>query len=235
MGSEMCIRDRREPATSQLLLGVPDGVDDPEVVVANTSDSVSRVSLRLVTAEATFTPADLEEVLVDPASVRRFSITKLLRSEVAEGLLGIVLAPLLHGSWGHLEANTPLVALLLFLVLLGDVRRGLAVTGVIWLVAGLGTWLVASPGTVHVGASGLVFGWLVYLVLRGWFAQRLGQVLLGALLFLAYGGLLWGVLPGQPGISWQGHLFGAVGGLVAARRLATRDERGARSPTPYGS
>ncbi len=119
--------------------------------------------------------------------------------------------------------------------LLGDVRRGLAVTGVIWLVAGLGTWLVASPGTVHVGASGLVFGWLVYLVLRGWFAQRLGQVLLGALLFLAYGGLLWGVLPGQPGISWQGHLFGAVGGLVAARRLATRDERGARSPTPYGS
>ena len=145
-----------------------------------------------------------------------------IRPRSTEGLLGIVLAPLLHGSWGHLEANTPLVALLLFLVLLGDVRRGLAVTGVIWLVAGLGTWLVASPGTVHVGASGLVFGWLVYLVLRGWFAQRLGQVLLGALLFLAYGGLLWGVLPGQPGISWQGHLFGAVGGLVAARRLATR-------------
>ena len=158
-----------------------------------------------------------------------------IRPRSTEGLLGIVLAPLLHGSWGHLEANTPLVALLLFLVLLGDVRRGLAVTGVIWLVAGLGTWLVASPGTVHVGASGLVFGWLVYLVLRGWFAQRLGQVLLGALLFLAYGGLLWGVLPGQPGVSWQGHLFGAVGGLVAARRLATRDERGSRSPTPYGS
>ncbi len=80
---------QREPATSQLLLGVPDGVDEPEVVVANTSDSVSRVSLRLVTAESTFTPADLEEVLVDPSSVRRFSITKLLRSEVAEGLLGI--------------------------------------------------------------------------------------------------------------------------------------------------
>lgn len=158
-----------------------------------------------------------------------------IRPRSTDGLLGIVLAPLLHGSWGHLEANTPLVALLFFLVLLGDVRRGLAVTGVIWLVAGLGTWLVASPGTVHVGASGLVFGWLVYLVLRGWFAQRLGQVLLGALLFLAYGGLLWGVLPGQPGISWQGHLFGAVGGLVAARRLATRDTRGAGSPTSYGS
>lgn len=80
---------QREPATSQLLLGLPDGVDDPEVVVANTSDSASRVSLRLVTAEATFTPTELEEVLVDPASVRRFSITKLLRSDVAEGVLGI--------------------------------------------------------------------------------------------------------------------------------------------------
>ena len=80
---------QREPATSQLLLGLPAGVDDPEVVVANTSDSASRVSLRLVTAEATFTPTELEEVLVDPASVRRFSITKLLRSDVAEGVLGI--------------------------------------------------------------------------------------------------------------------------------------------------
>jgi membrane associated rhomboid family serine protease len=149
-----------------------------------------------------------------------------IRPRSTEGLLGIVVAPLLHGSWGHLEANTPLVALLLFLVLLGDIGRGLAVTAVVWLVAGLGTWLVASPGTVHVGASGLVFGWLVYLVLRGWFAQRLGQVVLGALLFALYGGILWGVLPGQPGISWQGHLFGAVGGLVAARRFAVRDERG---------
>ncbi len=78
-----------EPSTSQLLLGIPGGVTDPEVVVTNTSDSVSRVSLRLVTAESTFAPADLEEVLVDPSSVRRFSITKLLRSEVAEGVLGI--------------------------------------------------------------------------------------------------------------------------------------------------
>lgn len=149
-----------------------------------------------------------------------------IRPRSTEGLLGILLAPLLHGSWGHLEANTPLVALLLFLVLLGDLRRGLGVTAVIWLVAGVGTWLVGGSGTVHVGASGLVFGWLVYLVLRGWFAQRLGQIVLGATLFALYGGILWGVLPGQPGISWQGHLFGAIGGLVAARRFAVRDEHG---------
>ena len=157
-----------------------------------------------------------------------------IRPRSTEGLLGILLAPLLHGSWGHLEANTPLVALLLFLVLLGDVRRGLA-EDLALAAAGLGTWLVAGSGTVHVGASGLVFGWLVHLVLRGWFSQRLGEVLLGALLFLAYGGVLWGVLPGQPGISWQGHLFGAVGGLVSARWLATRDAPRRGSATPYRS
>lgn len=156
-----------------------------------------------------------------------------IRPRSSEGLFGVLFAPLLHGGWGHLKANTPLVLLLMFLTLLGNIGRGLAVTAVIWLVAGIGTWLVAPSDTVHIGASGLVFGWLVFLVLRGWFAQSLGQVLLGALLFLAYGGILWGVLPGQPGISWQGHLFGAVGGLVAARRFASRDDTREAAPTPY--
>lgn len=148
-----------------------------------------------------------------------------VRPRSADGLMGVLLAPLLHGGWNHLEANTPLVLLLLFLVLLGDVARGLAATGVIWLVAGLGTWVLGSPGTVHVGASGLVFGWLLYLVLRGWFARKPGQILVGVVLLVLYGGLLWGVLPGQPGVSWQGHLSGAVGGVVAARSLAVRDAR----------
>jgi membrane associated rhomboid family serine protease len=145
-----------------------------------------------------------------------------IRPRTDEGLVGVLLAPLLHGGWPHLVSNSGLALLLFFLVLVGDVRRGLLATGIVWVVAGLGTWLVAGAGTSHIGASGLVFGWLTYLVLRGFFARRPGQIVLGIVLFLMYGSILWGVLPGQPGISWQGHLFGAVGGVLAARALGER-------------
>jgi membrane associated rhomboid family serine protease len=114
------------------------------------------------------------------------------------------------------------VLLLGFLVLASGLRRGLTATAIIWVIGGLGTWLVAPEHTIHLGASVLVFGWLVYLVLRGFFARRFGEILLGLVLLAGYGSLLWGVLPGQPGISWQGHLFGAIGGAVAARTLRHR-------------
>ncbi|MBD8871184.1 rhomboid family intramembrane serine protease [Nocardioides donggukensis] len=140
-----------------------------------------------------------------------------------EGLLGILFAPLLHAGWGHLVANTVPVAVLGFLILLSGIGHWASVTAMVWVVGGVGTWLVAPPNTVHLGASILIFGWLVYLILRGLFSLRAGQILLGVVLFLLYGGVLWGVLPGQPGISWQGHLFGAVGGALAAWVLTDRD------------
>jgi membrane associated rhomboid family serine protease len=99
------------------------------------------------------------------------------------------------------------------------------VTAVIWVVGGVGVWLVAPAHTVHLGASVLIFGWLVHLMLRGLFTGRLREIALGVLLFLLYGGLLLGVLPGQEGISWQGHLFGAAGGALAAYLLSERDAR----------
>lgn len=148
-----------------------------------------------------------------------------VRPRTDEGLLGVLFAPLLHAGWGHLEANTLPVLVLGFLVLFTGVGRGLAATAVIWLVGGIGVWLVAPAGTVHLGASGLIFGWLVYLMVRGFFTRRAGEIILGLTLFFLYGGLLWGVLPGQPGISWQSHLFGAVGGAIAARLLSERDPR----------
>lgn len=144
-----------------------------------------------------------------------------------EGLSGVLFAPLLHGGWGHLIANSIPLLILGFLLLLSGVRRWLAVTAVVWIVGGLGTWLLGGAGTVHIGASGLVFGWLVYLILRGVFSRRLGQIAIGALVLLFYGGLLWGVLPSQPGVSWQGHLFGAVGGGLAAYWFASGDRRAA--------
>lgn len=89
---------------------------------------------------------------------------------------------------------------------------------------GLGTWLFGSPG-LHLGASGLVFGWMVFLLVRGFFVRSLGQILVAAALFLYWGGMLWGVLPGQPGVSWEGHLFGALGGLLAAWLVARVNSR----------
>ncbi len=143
----------------------------------------------------------------------------------SEGLLGILFAPVLHGGWGHLSANTVPALLLGFLVLVSGIARGLLVTAVIWVVGGVGVWLVAPSNTVHLGASVLIFGWLVYLMIRGIFTRRVGEIILGMVLFFMYGGLLFGVLPGQPGISWQGHLFGAIGGALAAWMVSERTER----------
>ncbi|MDE0777966.1 MAG: rhomboid family intramembrane serine protease [Nocardioides sp.] len=134
----------------------------------------------------------------------------------ADGLWGILFAPVLHGSWTHLEANTVPALVLGFLVLFSGIAKGVEATAVIWVVGGVGVWLVAPTNSIHLGASVLIFGWLVYLMLRGIWTRRVGQIILGIMLFLLYGTLLLGVLPGQPGISWQGHLFGAVGGALAA-------------------
>lgn len=141
----------------------------------------------------------------------------------AYGFDGILFAPLLHAGWWHLFGNTVPLLVLGYLILLSGVARWAAVTTVVWLVAGLGTWLTGAPGSIHLGASVLVFGWLVYLILRGFFTRRVGQVLVGLAVLVLYGGLLWGVLPTQVGVSWQGHLFGAIGGVLAARGFANRD------------
>jgi len=148
-----------------------------------------------------------------------------IRSGNPDGLSGVLFAPLLHAGWGHLVANSLPLLVLGFLLLLSGLRRWLAVTAVVWVIGGLGTWLTGGPGTLHLGASGVVFGWLSYLMVRGLFSRRPGQIALGVLVFLLYGGLLWGVLPSQPGVSWQGHLFGAVGGGLAAYWFASGDRR----------
>lgn len=145
-----------------------------------------------------------------------------IRPGSTDGLSGILFAPLLHGGFGHLISNTVPLLVLGFIVLLSGVSRWLVLTLIVWIVGGAGTWLFGGPGTVHIGASGLVFGWLAYLILRGFFTRHPWQIVVGVVVFLVYGGALWGVLPGQPGISWQGHLFGAVGGGLAAWWLADR-------------
>ena len=92
------------------------------------------------------------------------------------------------------------------------------------LVGGLGTWLIAPGNSVHLGASVLVFGYLGYLLLRGYFERHWLSVLGSVVVFFAFGGALWGILPGQPGISWQMHFFGLLGGILAAKLMAGRPE-----------
>lgn len=139
-----------------------------------------------------------------------------------DGLVGVAAAPMLHFGFDHLVGNTVPVLVLGFLTLATGIARGLLATAIIWVVGGLGVWVFAQPGSVHAGASVLIFGWIVYLIVRGFLNRRSTEILIGVAVFLLYSGALLGVLPGQPGVSWQGHLFGAIGGFLAARLLTTR-------------
>ena len=152
-----------------------------------------------------------------------------VRPREVDGLDGILFAPLLHDGWAHLVGNTLPLLVFGFLILLAGVARWLAVTAIVWVVGGVGTWMTGPMHTLHLGASVLAFGWLVYLLLRGVFSRNASQVALGVILLLMYGSVLYGVLPGQPGISWQGHLFGAVGGAVSAWWLGARDRERQRA------
>ncbi len=140
-----------------------------------------------------------------------------------DGLIGILTAPFVHGSWSHLLANAVPLLIFGFLVMVNGVKQFIAVTVLVWLVSGLGVWLTGASTTTVVGASGIVFGWLAYLVVRGVFTRNVGQILVGLVLLALWGGIFWGVLPGSNGISWQAHLFGALGGVLAAFLTAKAD------------
>jgi membrane associated rhomboid family serine protease len=163
--------------------------------------------------------------LADQLLFRR-SLDRLgIRPRDLESIWGIAIAPFLHGGLGHLIANTaPLIALG-WLVLLRGVGTFLAVSIFVVLLGGLGVWLFGPPNTIHIGASGLIFGLLGYLLARGFFERRLSSILLSVLVGLLYGGALWGLLPGQRGISWQGHLFGFLAGVLVAWLLASSSRR----------
>lgn len=150
-----------------------------------------------------------------------------------DGLDGIVWSPFLHADWQHLFANLVPGVVLGFLLLMA--RRFLLVTAIVWVTSGVGVWLFGPSHTFTVGASGVIFGWLAYLLVRGLFNRNVWQILIGVVLFLLYGSVLWGVLPTDGPVSWQGHLFGAVGGLLAAWMLSDRDRRRRKGPAVAGT
>lgn len=137
------------------------------------------------------------------------------------GLRGILFAPFLHGNFPHLIANTIPFLTLGWFIMLQETKDFLLVTAIAAIVSGLGVWLFGSPG-LHIGASGVIFGYLGFLLLRGYFERSFAAIFFSVVVAFFYGSLIAGVLPGQVGISWEGHLFGFIGGVLAAKLMARR-------------
>ena len=135
-----------------------------------------------------------------------------------DGLIGILVAPFLHANLNHLVANTVPFLLFGWLVMLRDRRHFAVVTLLAMLGSGLLSWTLGAPNSIHIGASGVVFGYFGFLLLAGWYARSAGSIAISLLVGVLWGGTVLGVLPGTPGISWQGHLGGFIGGVLAARR-----------------
>jgi len=134
------------------------------------------------------------------------------------GLTGIVMAPFLHANLQHLIANTIPFVILGAMILLRGTQTFLRVTIISALIAGFGTWLFGLPGTMHIGASGVVFGFFGYLLFRGVYDRRVSSILIAIVVAVLYGGSLLMSLVPAAGISWSGHVFGFIGGITAARR-----------------
>jgi membrane associated rhomboid family serine protease len=137
------------------------------------------------------------------------------------GLRGILFAPWLHGGFPHLIANTIPFVTLGWFVMLKETSDFWIVTAITMVVGGLGVWLLGAPA-IHIGASGLIFGYLGFLLLRGYFERSFVAIALSVIVGVLYGGIIWGVLPSSPGVSWESHLFGFIGGAIAARLLSSK-------------
>ncbi len=165
-----------------------------------------------------------------------------IRPLETDGLWGIIFAPVLHANWQHLMANTIPLLVLGFLMTLAGLSRFVWATAIVWILGGFGTWLIGNIGsncgqTDHIGASGLIFGWLAFLLVFGIFVRRFTDIIIGLVVLFIYGGILLGAMPVLGtcgGVSWQGHLCGAIAGVVAAYLLSA-PERKARASRKAGT
>lgn len=139
----------------------------------------------------------------------------------AIGLRGILLAPFLHSGFPHLISNTVPFLMLGWFVMLRGIGEFFAVSAIVTLASGMGVWLFGSSG-LHIGASGVIFGYFGFVLSRAYFERSALSIALSLAVGLLYGGMVWGVLPSRIGISWEGHLFGFIGGILAARFLSRR-------------
>lgn len=155
-----------------------------------------------------------------------------IRPRQVTGLWGILFMPLLHGGLGHLLANTIPFVVLGWLVMLRRLTDFTTVTLITMVITGAGLWLLGASQAIYIGASSLVFGYFGFLLLRGYFERSLFSILIAILVAIFYGGMLWGLFPQRPGISWEAHLLGFFGGVLAARFLSTRRLRSTNRRQP---
>lgn len=137
------------------------------------------------------------------------------------GLIGIPLSPFLHGSVAHLTLNTVPLLVLGGLVSLRGPRVFLQSSVFIVFMGGALLWLLGRNAS-HIGASVLIFGYFGYLIARAWYDRKIGSFAIAIITILLYGGMAWGVLPSAGRVSWEGHLFGLIAGVAAARIMTNR-------------
>ena len=135
------------------------------------------------------------------------------------GLKGIILGPFVHGSLQHYFSNIIPLCIFSYLLLQYGLKRYLQVTIWIMLMTGLLVWLFARPAT-HIGVSGVIYGYFGYLVLAGFLSGKFKLIIISMLVAFFYGGLIFGILPSSPFVSWESHLFGFIAGLAAAKLWA---------------
>lgn len=154
-----------------------------------------------------------------------------LRPRNLLGLTGVVTMPFLHNGMEHVIANTLPFIILGGIIMVRSLRDFVTVTAVVALFTGLGLWILGNSSAVYIGASGLVFGYFGFLLVRAYFDRSIVSLALAIVVLLFYGGFLWGLLPSyQPGVSWGAHLLGFIGGILAAWFVARRHRPGVVEP-----
>ncbi len=140
----------------------------------------------------------------------------------AIGVRGIFFAPFLHVDFPHLVANTFPFAILGWFVMLQNTKDFYVVSAISAIFSGVGVWLFAQPNSITMGASGVIFGYMGFLLARGYFQKNVPSIALSLTVIFLYGGMIWGIFPLTPGVSWLGHLFGFLGGIYSARFITKK-------------